>query len=76
MEFNKYITDADLVIGHCGAGTMLESLRAGKKVIAGINTELMENHQTELADELAHAWYIIAVENTIKLGVNVYEILG
>ena len=35
-----------------GAGTVLESLTANRRLITVINEDLMGNHQTELADQM------------------------
>jgi len=43
---------ADLIISHAGSGSILESLRLNKKLVVVPNTELMNNHQRELCDEL------------------------
>lgn len=43
---------ADLVIGHAGAGTVLEAVTSQKAFIAVVNTSLQDNHQAELAKAL------------------------
>ncbi|EME29042.1 beta-1,4-N-acetylglucosaminyltransferase [Galdieria sulphuraria] len=54
-EFNW----ADLVISHGGAGSVLESLRAKKKLIIVVNKKLMDNHQLELAEAMTRNGYAI-----------------
>ncbi|KAH3719886.1 UDP-N-acetylglucosamine transferase subunit ALG13 homolog [Dreissena polymorpha] len=46
------IEEADLVISHAGAGSCLETLEAGRKLLVVINEGLMGNHQLELAYQL------------------------
>lgn len=48
-----YLRSASLVISHAGSGSIFETLRLGKPLIVVVNEDLMDNHQTELAEELA-----------------------
>jgi UDP-N-acetylglucosamine transferase subunit ALG13 len=41
--------DSELIISHCGAGSILEILTLQKSSIGVINEDLMDNHQRELA---------------------------
>ncbi|OTF81251.1 UDP-N-acetylglucosamine transferase subunit ALG13-like protein [Euroglyphus maynei] len=56
--FSKYLNDSDLIIGHAGAGTVLQVLRLNKSLLIIINDNLMDNHQKELADELSENNYV------------------
>ncbi|OIT31696.1 hypothetical protein A4A49_19518 [Nicotiana attenuata] len=48
-----YLKSASLVISHAGSGSIFETLRLGKPSIVVVNEDLMDNHQSELAEELA-----------------------
>lgn len=68
MEINanvyRYVPDleveikaADLIISHCGAGSILEAVKYNKPLIVVINESLQDNHQTELADAMSSSGY-------------------
>ncbi|KAL8271903.1 hypothetical protein Esti_004188 [Eimeria stiedai] len=59
----------DLVISHGGAGSLLESLRAGLRLVACANSNLLNNHQTELTKHLSannHCVCLIDLEDLPK----------
>lgn len=48
-----------LVVAHAGSGTILDALRIGAPLIVVPNTELLDNHQVELAEVLADQGYLV-----------------
>ncbi len=50
--------EAGLVISHAGAGSIFEALRAGKRLIAVPNRDLMDDHQADLCAHLESSGYI------------------
>ncbi|KAJ3679363.1 hypothetical protein LUZ60_017374 [Juncus effusus] len=48
-----YLKSASLIISHAGSGSIFETLRLSKPLIVVVNEDLMDNHQAELAEELA-----------------------
>ncbi|KAL4205268.1 hypothetical protein AMTRI_Chr01g136470 [Amborella trichopoda] len=54
-----HMRSASLVISHAGSGSIFETLRLGKPLIVVVNTALMDNHQSELAEELAERKHLL-----------------
>lgn len=53
------IRKSNLVISHAGAGSCTEILSAKKPLLVVINEDLMDNHQTELAEQLYNDGYLL-----------------
>ncbi|KAI6109582.1 glycosyl transferase [Pisolithus sp. B1] len=51
---------ADLVVSHAGAGTILDALRQGKRMIVVPNPTLLDDHQGELSSRLEALGYLTA----------------
>ena len=50
---------ADVVISHAGAGSILEALELGKRLVVCVNDALMDNHQAELANALEARGHVV-----------------
>lgn len=61
-DIAKIICESDLVVSHAGTGSMVDVLRLQKPLIVVVNKMLMDNHQTEVADEMQKAGIIRKVE--------------
>jgi len=46
------VREADLILSHCGAGSILEAITLRKMLIVVINESLQDNHQIELSNAL------------------------
>lgn len=55
----SYFDSASLVLSHAGSGSILEALRAKvPHIIVVVNELLMDNHQAEVAEEMARQGYV------------------
>jgi beta-1,4-N-acetylglucosaminyltransferase len=59
-QYKQDVARADLIISHAGAGSIMDALSVGKKLVVVVNTALMDNHQTELADAMAAKRYCVS----------------
>lgn len=59
-QYKTDVARADLVISHAGAGSIMDALSLQKKLVVVVNTALMDNHQTELAEAMAEQKYCVA----------------
>lgn len=71
-DFDKYISDADLVICHGGTGAIITALKKGKKVIAvprdNKYAEHVDNHQFQIVSAFANLGLIEACFDVADLG--------
>lgn len=62
-DYNRYITEADLVIAHAGVGTIMNCLSHCKKLIVVPRTksynEHVDDHQSQIADAFAEKGYLL-----------------
>lgn len=77
-EFNQYIKKSDLIITHGGVGTILDSLKEGKKVIAVPRlkeyAEHENNHQLQIIEQFEQEGYIISCLKLENLDQKIEEI--
>lgn len=71
-EFEKLIDEADLVITHGGAGTLLSAIKKEKKIIAAARLakygEHHNDHQKQIIGEFEKQGYILVLRDFNKLG--------
>ena len=71
-ELERYQEQADLIITHGGVGSIISSLKKGKKVIAVPRMhrydEHVNDHQKEIVENFNEKGYIIGIQNVKDLG--------
>ena len=70
-EYENYIKEASLIITHGGAGSIIQSIRLGKKVIAVPRLqkygEHVNDHQIEIIKAFSNRGYIIGINEVCEL---------
>ena len=63
LEYQKYISSANIIISHAGTGALFSAIRQDKKIIAVARLhsygEMVDNHQVEIVKKLSDEGYII-----------------
>jgi beta-1,4-N-acetylglucosaminyltransferase len=72
-SLEKDMQDADLILSHAGAGTVMEALRMQKRLVVVINTLLMDNHQLELANAMAKRGHLFVVTEPSDLDLEIWN---
>lgn len=71
LDFERHVSDAVAVISHAGVGTVLESLRQGKRPIVmprlAAWKETVSDHQCELARKLSSLGLVLVAEEADAL---------
>lgn len=72
-EFDKYMSECDLLITHGGVGSITGGLMHGKKVIAAARLKMYKehtnDHQIQIIDVFSKAGYILSLDDFDKLDV-------
>ncbi len=71
-EFHKLLMECDVLITHGGVGTIVDALKAHKKVIAAARLqkyhEHKNNHQKQIIHEFAKRHYLLELDDFDELG--------
>lgn len=71
-DFNNYIKNCDILVTHCGVGSIIDGLKANKIVVGAARLkeygEHTNNHQVQIRDKFASEGYILKLDNFADLG--------
>jgi len=69
-EFQRYVSEASVIITHSGSGALFSAIKKGKKIIAVARLmkygEMVDDHQTELVKKLSEEGYILDGTYSLK----------
>lgn len=69
-DFQKFVSEASVIITHSGSGALFSSIKHEKKIIAVARLkeygEMIDNHQTELVKKLSEEGYILDGTYSLK----------
>lgn len=77
-DFNSYIKKADYIIAHGGAGTIINSLRENKKVLAAARLskygEHENDHQKQIISNFTKEGYILELDDFDKVDIKLEDL--
>ena len=77
-EFEKLISEADIIITHGGVGSILSGIKKNKKIIAAARLEKYKehhnDHQKQIIKEFAEQGYLLELDNFDDLGLIIKKI--
>mmetsp|Transcript_18847 Transcript_18847/g.32188 ORF Transcript_18847/g.32188 Transcript_18847/m.32188 type:complete len:178 (-) Transcript_18847:710-1243(-) len=68
-SLSELIATVDLVISHAGSGSIFEALSTGRPLLVVPNEKLMDNHQVELAEQLAGMGHLVCARSSELVSV-------
>ncbi len=74
-EIEKLTQQAEIIICHGGAGTLLSCLHMGKTIISVVNEDLAGNHQVEIVEKLVSENYIYGFLSISDFRTNGLEVI-
>lgn len=63
-DIQSEVESSDLIISHAGTGSILDAVRSHKPLIVVANTQLMDNHQLEIANQFSQFGYLLVCKPT------------
>ena len=72
-KFDDYVSNSSLLIGHCGAGTILDAIKLNIPAIIVSNEGMMHNHQRELLDALVDEKAIVGFKESGEVNTRSME---
>lgn len=70
-EFEKYMSEADIVVTHAGVGSILTALKYGKPIVSAARSveykEHTNDHQKEILGRFDDEGYVIALQDFTKM---------
>ncbi len=72
-SLNKAYEVADMIVSAGGAGTMMECVRRGLRLVVVENSGLMEAHQSQLIGELARRGHLVWCRSLANLSQSIEE---